>query len=175
MSCRPKAHMNIRCYSDSDLEAVVYLFTASVHGLPVDHYDAEQREAWAPTLPDLSAWDARLKGLTTLVAEIDGKLAGFISYEPNGHIDLLYTSPASPRIGVASDLLRHAEAELSCTGIDEVFTEASLAARPFFEREGFWVKEEQIVSLRGVQFLRYLMCKSKCAVQFVLLTDKGKG
>ena len=157
--------MNIRRYRPLDLQSVVQVFTRSVHGLAVGHYDAEQLEAWAPTMPDLEAWEERLKQRTTLVAEIEGEVAGFICFESSGHIDLLYTSPAHSQIGVASSLLRHAETELLAAGIDELFTEASLVARPFFEHEGFQVEREETVSLRGIQFLRYVMRGSNRAAQ----------
>ena len=157
--------MNIRRYRPSDLNAVVDVFTRSVHGLATGHYDAEQLEAWAPTAPDLKAWDARLRQGTTLVAEIDREVCGFICFEANGHIDLLYTSPADSRMGVASSLLHHAEMELLAVGVEELFTEASLAARPFFERKGFQVEREETVSLRGVQFRRCVMRRSNQAAQ----------
>jgi putative acetyltransferase len=35
-------------------------------------------------------------------------------------------------------------------GLKRVFTEASITARPFFERRGFRVVREQIVMVRGV-------------------------
>ncbi|MGE0082323.1 MAG: GNAT family N-acetyltransferase [Thiohalomonadaceae bacterium] len=86
--------------------------------------------------------------------------AGFITYEANGHIDLLFTSPAYCRRGFASTLLRHAETALAARGISALVTEASLAARPFFERFGFEVTEEQHVQRGGVGFRRYAMRKS---------------
>lgn len=150
----------IRPYQESDLEAVVRLFTDSVHQVADKYYDANQLAAWAPQSPDLTSWAARLASEETLVAEIDAKLAGFISFEFNGHMDLLYTSPVHCRRGVASALLRHAEAAIASRGVSELFTEASLAARPFFERFGFIVTEEQRVQRRGATFLRYAMRKS---------------
>jgi putative acetyltransferase len=150
----------IRPYRESDLDALVSLFTASVHHLAASHYDADQRAAWAPRPPDLGSWTKRFARLQTLVAEADMKVAGFISYEQNGHIDLLYTSPAYSRRGIALALYREAEARLSREGIPELFTEASSVARPFFERCGFRFVEEQCVQVRGVTFRRYAMRKS---------------
>lgn len=150
----------IRPYCESDLEAVVRLFTDAVHHLADKHYDKDQLAAWAPQLPDLKQWAARLAAAETWVAESEGKLAGFITYEANGHIDLLFTSPAYCRRGFASTLLRHAETALAARGISALFTEASLTARPFFERFGFEVTEEQHVQRGGVGFRRYAMRKS---------------
>lgn len=154
--------MHIRPYQDSDLAAVAQLFTDAVHGLAGSHYDAVQREAWAPRPPDLGPWKTRLGPLQILLAqdtEGDG-LLGFIGYEKNGHIDLLFTSPAAARRGVASQLYGHAETALRGLGIVALFTEASLVSRPFFERQGFAVRQEQCVERRGAMLRRFAMAKA---------------
>lgn len=152
--------MKIRKYTDADLASVAHLFTASIHALTVEHYDATQRAAWAPRVSDLGQWRLRLQTLTTLVAETDGVLAGFIAYSADGHVDLLYTLPRFARQGVASMLYREAESALRQVGANVAFTEASLVARPFFERHGFVVAEERSVTRRGQVFRRFGMSKT---------------
>lgn len=148
--------MNARPYGSADLGAVAALFTASVHELGATFYSAEQCEAWAPRPPDLDAWVRRLAELNTLVALDENGLAGFASFAANGHIDLLYTAPHAARLGAASLLLKHVERALP--GI-ELFTEASLIAKPFFHRHGFQVTEVQEVVWRGIAFRRFAMRK----------------
>lgn len=150
----------IRSYRESDFPAVVSLFTEAVHDLAREHYDSKQLAAWAPLAPDLDGWKARLAGRRTLVAQVDMKLAGFISYERNGHIDLLYVSPLHARRGIASALYGEAETALRSEGIPELFTEASKTARPFFERHGFRTTREHNVEVRGLAFQRYGMRKT---------------
>jgi putative acetyltransferase len=152
--------VKLRPYRDADLAAVAGLFTAAVHALAAGHYDARQRAAWAPRPPDLTEWQARLNGPRTLVAEKSGELAGFITYEMDGHIVLLYASPRHASRGVASALYREAESALAGAGITELFTEASRVARPFFERQGYIVEEAQYITLRGVTLPRFAMRKS---------------
>jgi len=150
--------VKMRMYRESDTEALVAVFTSSVHDLAATQYDAEQRQAWAPVSPDIDEWRHRFAGLHTIVAEEESTYLGFISYEPNGHIDLLYTAPISARRGVASALLREAVARLSAAGeIPELFTEASLIATPFFLKHGFEITEEQNIVRRGVSFQRFAM------------------
>ncbi len=152
--------MNIRSATDSDFGAIAQLFTDAIHGLAVGHYDPAQRDAWAPNPPNFDEWHRRLRSRQTLVAEDAGKLLGFISYEPNGHIDLLFTSPTATRRGVASTLYGRAEVALLASGVKRLFTEASLVSRPFFEGKGFSVEEEQNVVRRGVMLRRYAMSKT---------------
>lgn len=150
----------IRAYGPSDLAALVAIFTTSVHELAAAHYSPAQRRAWAPSNPQLDPWRERLRGLHTLVVETDAAPAGFIGYEDDGHIDLLFVSPQAPRRGLATALYHEAEARLCARGVDRVFTEASLVARPFFERQGFHIEAEQSVSRGGASFRRYAMIKT---------------
>lgn len=157
---RTLARVDIRPYAAEDLAALVAVFTASVHELAARYYTPQQLEAWAPRPPELGPWIDRLQSLETVVATHGEALAGFISYSPNGHIDLLYTSPVCARRGVASALYRFAESALASLGASEILTEASLAARPFFEHFGFAVTAEDDVLLRDHAFRRYAMRKT---------------
>ncbi|PWG65377.1 GNAT family N-acetyltransferase [Spiribacter halobius] len=150
--------MKLRRYREADVAALVHLFTESVHSLAAPDYAAEQRQAWAPIPPDLAAWRARFRELDTIVAEAEDRVLGFLSYEPNGHIELLYTAPHAARKGVASALLQEAAGCLArVKGTGELFTEASLTAVPFFLKQGFEVTAEQTVRRRGVSFRRFAM------------------
>ncbi len=149
--------MTLRPYADTDLRAIVALFTASVHDLAAGQYDAEQCEAWAPRAPDLQHWQQRLQVLNVMIAEAGSELAGFIGYGSNGHIDLLFTAPAAARSGVATALYRHAEQQLRDLSIHELWTEASLLAKPFFAHHGFIVEAEQTVQRNGVSLRRFAM------------------
>lgn len=151
--------ITIRKYRIKDLSPVVRLFTDSVHELTAAAYDETQRYAWASRTPNLDTWQDRLASLETLVAEDGDALAGFISYEPSGVIDLVFTAPNYARQGIASTLYQEAEKQLQKKGIKELQTEASVVARPFFEKHGFEVLEEQRVTIKGVQFLRFNMHK----------------
>jgi len=150
--------VKFRDYTKNDTECLAGVFTSSVHSLATAKYDAVQRDAWAPIPPDLDIWHHRLGQLLTIIAEEDGQCLGFLSYEPDGHIDLLYTAPDAARKGVASALLEEAARRLSeGFGVTDLFTEASLVAVPFFVRHGFDTVDEQTVSRNGVSFRRFDM------------------
>ncbi|TVT34931.1 GNAT family N-acetyltransferase [Marinobacter vinifirmus] len=151
--------ITIRKYQIQDLSPVVRLFTDSVHELTAGAYDETQRYAWASRTPHLDVWRERLDSLETLVAEEGDDLAGFISYDKDGTIDLVFTAPNFARRGIASTLYHEAEKQLIGMDVKELKTESSVVARPFFERHGFEVVDEQRVTVRGAQFLRYNMRK----------------
>jgi putative acetyltransferase len=152
----------IRPFRDSDLAEAVALFTESVHGLASNHYDEHQLTTWAPRTQDLDRWRTRLSSVSTLVADTDKtrELTGFISYERNGHVDLLYVSPAHIRRGYASALYKEAEAILRREGVEQLFSEVSLNARPFFEHHGFRAIQQQVVESRGMRLARFEMLKA---------------
>jgi len=156
----PRSPVTIRTATAGDHGALVELFTDAVHQLTAPHYDASQREAWAPRTPDLAAWSQRLSQLTVLLAETDGDIAGFLGHDDHGHIDLLFSAPAHARRGIAGQLLRLAETRLQAAGVHHLHTEASHLARPLFERLGYQVIEAETVERNGVSLQRWRMAKT---------------
>ena len=154
------APFSLRAYQTQDLPALVALFQASVSQLTAQHYDAAQRQAWAPATADMPAWQTRLASLELLIAEDDPAIAGFIGFSLDGHIDLLYCAPAYARQGVASALYAAAEQRLRAAGVRELFTEASLVAQAFFAGQGFSVQQAQTVTRGAVNLPRMLMRKT---------------
>jgi putative acetyltransferase len=151
--------VNERLYEPGDLPRVVEVYTASIRSLAAPYYSPEQIAAWAPAVHDAAHWQQRLTRLHTIVAESDGVLAGFASYTDEGYLDFLFTHPAFARRGVATRLYQRVESALRALGICGVTTHASLAARPFFDRQGFQIDAEECVECRGVYLRRFAMHK----------------
>lgn len=151
--------MHIRPYTLDDLSAVVDTYQRSVHVLGAERYDAAQLAAWAPPDPDMEVWAERLVRAITRVADADGEIAGFISFEASGYVDLLFVSPKWARRGVASRLFRDAEREMVAAAATELTTHASMVARPFFEHHGFVIVETEDVARHGAVLRRFVMRK----------------
>jgi len=151
--------MTIRPYNAADFEQIVTLFTNTVRHINIRDYSSEQVAAWAPQPPDFARWHERLAGLTIWVAESESRIIGFCGLGADGHVDPLYTDYRFQRQGVARSLYQHVETEARSRNVQRLFTEASITARPFFERMGFGVICEQDVELRGVLFRNYAMQK----------------
>jgi putative acetyltransferase len=151
--------MKQRPFEPADLPRLIEIYTAAVHSLGAPYYSPEQLAAWAPANPEVDRWRARFASVPTMVAESAGAIAGFISYRPDGYIDLLFTHPSFARSGVATGLYRDAEATLRNAGQTRLFTHASLAGQPFFARHGFQVESEETVEIRGLHLRRFRMYK----------------
>jgi len=93
------------------------------------------------------------------VAESESQIAGFVTFDPNGHLDCLYVLRYFQRQGVAAALCRRMEHEWLARGVRRVFTEASITARPFFESVGFRVIALQAIECRGILLRNYQMEK----------------
>ena len=149
--------MNVRSYQLQDTDVLARLFTATVQSINIAHYSPEQVLAWAPDRPDMEAWRGEFARLICFVSELDSEVVGFISFEPDGHLEHLYVHSRFQRQGVALALYQRVEEEAISRGIRRIFTEASITARPFFERVGFRVIAPQEVKCRGVSFINYQM------------------
>ena len=152
--------VSIRPYTLADLDLLIALFNGAVRRVASRDYTPAQIAAWAPDTPDRAAWAARLGGRPTLVAEMDGVIAGFSDLEPDGHIDMLFVDADHQGRGVAGALLDRIETMAREQGLERLFTEASITARPVFEHRGFHVEAAQDVPLRGQTFRNYRMTKA---------------
>lgn len=149
--------MDIRCYSPAWARDIADLYYQSVHAIDSAVYTPEQKLAWAPAPIDYRAWTERLALKQPFVAIIDDRVAGFIELDADGHIDCTYTHPDCQGKGVASALYAHVLQQARETGIRRLYVEASLIARPFFERRGFSVLKQNSVQRQGVNLINFSM------------------
>lgn len=152
--------VTLRAYSRADASPTLAVFLAAVTGTASAHYSPEQIAAWsAPAERNLDSWHAARARLDTLVAVLDGEIAGFSDVDAHGYIDMMFVAPRFGRRGVAGALLAELEHRARAAGTAELSVHASLTARPFFERHGFLVLEERHPVLRGVHLTNFRMLK----------------
>ena len=149
----------IRDYDADDAPQIVRLFYETVCSVNRADYSEEQVRAWAPGVPDPEEWHARMADRRTLVAEEGGEVVGFAELEEDGHLDMLYVRGDSVGRGVGRRLYRAVEREARGRGLGQIFTEASVTARPFFERRGFRMVRERTIVRRGVELTNFAMEK----------------
>jgi putative acetyltransferase len=151
--------MNVRLFHPVDNGVLARLFTETVRAINAADYSFEQVKVWSGDPLDVESWLGRLSGRIVFVADLHSETVGFTTFELTGHIDHLYVHHHFQRQGVASALLRRVEEEAASQGIDRIFTEASITARPFFEHRGFQVIAPQSVAVQGISFLNFRMEK----------------
>jgi len=149
----------VRPHRPEEVVTLAQLFTETVRAIDPHAYSPEQLAAWAPDPPDIDHWRARLTGLNVLVAEQDSAIAGFVTFDLNGHLDHLYVRKQFQRKGIALALCLRLEQEARSRGVRRMYTDASITARPFFERAGYDVIAPQTVKLGAISLTNYRMEK----------------
>ena len=142
----------LRPYLAADVKRCAEIFRSSIEELAAEDYDEEQRQAWASRADDEAAFGARLGEALTLLAVIDGTIAGFASLKGAEQIDMLFVDPEFARQGVARALVEALTRLAQARGAKRLTVEASDAARPLFDRQGFTAQKRNLVRI-GDQWL----------------------
>lgn len=153
--------MILRPFQLADAAAVFHLFYETVHSVNLKDYSPAEVEAWVPsTKPDLAKWGERFLDQHTLIAEVNGQLAGFANLDEDGlNIDMVYTHKDFQGQGVATALVERLEAQARKNGAIAICLAASITARPFFERRGYVHVRDNQVERRGVVLRNFIMQK----------------
>ncbi|MGJ0508592.1 MAG: N-acetyltransferase family protein [Methylocystis sp.] len=143
------AQPGLRPFLPADAPTLAALFRASVEELAAEDYDEDQREAWISAADDEAAFAARLSGALTIVALVDGELAGFASLKDNQLFDMLYVRPDLSGQGVGSALADAIEKLAGARGVTKLTVEASDSARDFFAARGYVGQSRNTVTVAG--------------------------
>jgi putative acetyltransferase len=144
--------VSLRPYLPADARRCAEIFRSSIDELAADDYDEDQREAWASRADDEQAFGARLSGALTLLALIDGAVAGFASLKGADQIDMLFVDPEFARQGVGRTLVEALTKLAEARGAKRLTVEASDVAKALFERQGFTSQQRNLVRV-GDQWL----------------------
>ncbi|MCB9276592.1 MAG: GNAT family N-acetyltransferase [Lewinellaceae bacterium] len=143
-----------------NLDEIRALFRETVLTATAQAYDEHQRLAWASGWAGQARWEQRLREQYFLVTKQKGQLVGFASIRPDGYLDVLYVHRDFQRQGIARKLYEELEAEARRSGVAWLETDASITARPFFEKMGFAVLAEQQKAISAVVLTNYRMRKT---------------
>jgi putative acetyltransferase len=149
----------IRLFKAQDTEQIAQLFHDTVREVNIRDYSGDQVRAWAPDDIHFRNWAEVCANRFTYVADDGGVIAGFGELEANGHIDCFYCHKNYQGRGVGKQIYQAIEAKALELWLSRLFTEASITAKPFFQRLGFAVVKEQVVTSRGEAFINYEMEK----------------
>ena len=144
--------MQIRQYKESDLESVLdswEVATRLAHEFMTDDFIAQERQNVAEIyLPNTDTW----------VAELDGKVKGFIALMGN-EVGAIFLQPNYHGNGIGKALMDKAQAlhdELEV----EVF-KSNIIGRKFYSKYGFEFLDEKLHEPTGEQVLRLKLTANK--------------
>jgi len=147
----------IRVFKHGDHTAIAEIFTNAVHRIASEVYSLEQCLAWSSLEPNYDHWKRRCELKRPFVAVTDSEISGFLELDPDGHIDCAYIHPKFKRRGIMTCLVRHAVDTCFAFNIGRVYVDASICIRPLFEKAGFKVIRENVVTINGIQLLNFKM------------------
>lgn len=148
--------MQLREYKTSDCEQLAELFYQTIHSVNTRDYTKEQLNVWATGKVDLQEWDKSFREHKTIVAVESDEIIGFGDMDNTGYFDRLFVHKDHQREGIASAICDKLECSVNGKRIS---THASITARLFFEKRGYFVITEQQVVRSGVSLTNYLMEK----------------
>jgi putative acetyltransferase len=149
--------LEIRPYRADDGRETAALFHETIRYTPGANYDKAQRAAWSRSPPELGPWHSRLAEATTLVAEDENGIAGFMSLEKAGPIDLAFVRTDRIGQGIARALYLALVQTARASGLKKLTVDASFMARRFFERQDWRVLNEQQPVRRGIKMTNFRM------------------
>jgi putative acetyltransferase len=139
---------SLRPFLPADLPRLAAIFRASIEELTSEDYNEAQQAAWA-ALADDDEFAERLAADLTLVALLQGEIAGFASLRGEDHIRMLYVDPQAAGQGVATTLCDALEKLVGARGATKLSVDASDTARGFFEKRGYQPLHRQTVDCFG--------------------------
>lgn len=147
--------MIVRAYQPPDCEGLAELFYNTVHTVNAKDYTKEQLDVWATGEADLEKWNQTLQEHYSLVAVENETIIGFGDIDKTGYLDRLFVHRDYQKKGVATAICDKLEQKVQ--GI--IITDASITARPFFEKRGYEVVKEQQIERQGVVLTNFVMEK----------------
>ncbi len=152
-------HLKIRQFKLTDLAATYAVFFTAVRQGAAEFYSLHDREAWAGSPKPPDNWVARLSDQDTRVAELEGRVVGFMSLMRSGHIDMAFVLPEMMGTGVSARLYKTLEDAAYTAGLDRLTTDASFLAKSFFTKQGWEVLAPQTVLCNGRKIKNFQMEK----------------
>jgi len=155
-----ESEIKLREFHSNDCKQAWDLFYSTIHSINRADYTDEQLDAWAPQDMDLNLWGQKLlRNSYSIVAEQNSIIIGIGAADDNGYFDLLYVHKDYQRIGVATIIANDIENYFCRKDVHTITTNASITAKPFFMKRGYYVLKKQIVELRGQYLTNYRMEK----------------
>lgn len=156
----PPTRPRIRPYEHADAGITLAIFTDAVTRTAAEHYSPEQIREWARSGErDAEDWHVSMSSRNSFVATIRDEVVGFSDVDERGYIDMLFVSPRHQGLGVARAMLVEAERQAREQYARDLSADASITARPFFEKHGFSVESRQEPVRQGVKLVNYRMRK----------------
>lgn len=142
-----------------DISKLQKLCIETIREICCRDYTEKQLTAWADGLKDEQRWKDIISGQFTLVSKNCDQLTGVGTLKNGEYIDLFYIHKDHQNQGIASLLLNLLETEAKSKNSSALYSNVSITARPFFEKNGFKTLAGQTVVRNGTKLINFRMRK----------------
>ena len=149
----------VRSAATADLPEMKKLFRDTIREVNRHHYNEDQIREWVAGSDNMERWAKVVENQQVFIAMEEERIIGFISLENSNYIDFLFVHKDFQGKGVARQLYNKIENVAIQNQSKELSSDVSITARPFFEKVGFIVEEDQVVVRNGVQIPNFKMRK----------------
>lgn len=149
--------MKLRRYRPSDCKDLIELFYNTVHIINAKDYTKEQLDVWATGKVNFEEWNRSLQEHYSIVAVDNENIIGFGDIDKDGYIDRLFVRAGYQGRGIATAICDQLEKNVE----GKITTDASITAKPFFEKRGYKVIKRQEVERQGVFLTNFVMKKER--------------
>ena len=155
-----KTDFMIRVALQSDTVELKQVFQNTVLAINRRDYSQAEVEDWASCGDNLANIKDMIKTHYFIVAvNQQSEIVGFSSITPQGYLHSMFVHKDFQGKGIATMLLNEIEQYAITNGIMRITSEVSLTARPFFEKRGYIVEEEQKRKANQLSLTNFWMAK----------------
>ena len=154
-------NLGIHPLTELDIPEMRELFRTTVLTVNSKDYTKEEVEDWTSCGDSVAHWK-NLLAKNDYVGAIDrqGKIIGFSSMNAEGYLHSMFVHKDQQGKGVATLLLSEVEKIARKYDVHKINVEASITARPFFEKHGYKVVKEQKAKANRLWLTNYVMEKA---------------
>ena len=151
--------IEIRQATLDDLPEILNLFQETVRAVNSQHYSEQQIQVWSSSANDPKRWQDRIENIYFIVAEKNNSIVGFAYLKDGNYFDGLFVHKDYQRQGIASKLLRIIESKAMMNGFEDIKSDISITALPFFEDHYYNVIKKQKKVFKGMAFENFIVSK----------------
>ncbi len=150
-------NIQLRLADLNDLREIQTLFVETIKNTCQNDYNEEQIKVWVSSVENIDRWNDVLTLQHCILAIIEDKIVGFGTLKDGNYIDFMYVHHQFLRLGIANLIFSALEEESKSQGFQQLNSDVSYTARPFFEKKGFKVIKENKNVKKGVELINFKM------------------
>jgi RimJ/RimL family protein N-acetyltransferase len=145
--------------TNDDVNSITLVFRDTIQHVNAKDYPTDEIEDWSSWWKDHDKWIEKIQEQHFIIAKKDVKMVGFSSIAPDGYLDFMFTHKEYQGQGIATKLLHQIERKALQQGNETIYSDVSITAKSFFEKNGYTVEKQQLKKSRNKELINFRMIK----------------